>query len=463
MINFRPILLIYLILSVLVDKCKLQSDSNELKISRNKTSFETYLQMNIFDLIYTEFKIENMPLNDHSLQFIDTYNETFALYLRNNYLNCSSITSNNINFAGLIINFNQILKLDLNQKFPKFLKILNLDQNQIRSIDFNFRDNLPDLEYLYIRKNEIKEIDLLQFNHLKLLNLSSNEISQLYKIEFDCKMNSNSYNSKAVEINLDNNLLSYIPKIGTSSFFIDVSVQNQKNDSFKYLSNFMLNFTARYTLKVNSLNLAGNKIEFVDDGFYCNHENPNLGILIKDLYINDSVFDDNTLCYLINALKSKFSDKIRNLKIQTCRTSDSKECKLVNQSQSYCSENLKMNCQNPIFSTAVKVLGVVSFVLISSVFLSCTIKQLKQSCFFKKDEERSSLGSLVTVTNSLQSTTPPTSITKSISQNFSKHSSTSNSVSTTENNKTATNSMTKSLSDHENSSMNDVLNDEFLI
>lgn len=121
------------------------------------------------------FSLKNNRLNHINLSILTRLGNLEKLYLSSNKLSQWSSTMNNI-FPSL-----EILELDRNQltsisslNAPK-LKQLNLDGNQLgKEIDRKIFANLPQLERLQLRDNQIELIDLHAFRQTRLQTIGEN-------------------------------------------------------------------------------------------------------------------------------------------------------------------------------------------------------------------------------------------------------------------------------------------------
>ena len=175
-IDFRNLKILILIECNIqnMDFLNLYSFSNliEINLQKNKISYFTNLKLS---------KLEKLDLSKNNLK---------------EYMIKQDIDFNDINSTVKP-------KLSLFLDFPK-LKILNLSQNKIKSIDLLKKLNSEVLKELDLSINHINSIDALCFVHfgyLNKLNLSHNEISDLTVID---KL---SFCNNIEEINLmDNNI-----------------------------------------------------------------------------------------------------------------------------------------------------------------------------------------------------------------------------------------------------------------
>jgi Leucine-rich repeat (LRR) protein len=147
--------------------------------NRLETINQLYLPLNL-----KIFSLKNNRLNHINLSILTRLGHLEKLHLSSNKLTQWSSTVNNI-FPSL-----EILELDRNDlssisslNAPK-LKQLNLDGNRLGArIDRTIFANLPQLERIQLRDNQIETIDLQAFRYTRLQSLGKSSVHMNTSLE----------------------------------------------------------------------------------------------------------------------------------------------------------------------------------------------------------------------------------------------------------------------------------------
>lgn len=235
-----------------------QSNLQSLNLSFNSL---TKLDSNLFN---QKDKLEKIILNDNKLTSIDfLFDEVVyirILNLSNNKLSTidNNTFDNNSNLTELNLSKNQIKKLD-GVVFKRLINLTSVDlsENLIDSIDVKEIQKLKKLSNLNLNGNRLRSFDFSILNSLKNLNILRLNKNLIYNISMDSISNSN-----LVKLYLNNNKINRID--GTFSGLVKMEeIDLSKNQIDSLPSNIFENLN-----QLRIVNLRDNKIKSLDQNVF---------------------------------------------------------------------------------------------------------------------------------------------------------------------------------------------------
>lgn len=169
-----------------------------------------------------------------------------ARYFPKYNLDNSTITKISINESDIV--FRDTVE-DYN--FIKFIVCLDLSYNNIPTIPIHF-NRLCNIEYLYLKRNKLKNLDLNYNLGLKDLDLSENEFSKIPDFVFNLKnlvkLNMNSNELSELPITKDNKCLEYLYLVNNKFTKIPIEI-----NYFRKLKHMALDCNKITEIAVNNL------------------------------------------------------------------------------------------------------------------------------------------------------------------------------------------------------------------
>lgn len=233
-------------------------NENTLQNTQNLT--EIYLDNNLISWIHKEtfnklISLELLNLNNCPLENIvfGYFGSLKYLYLKSigmSYVNNSSLGNIQI-LVELVLSDNKIKNFELSQM--QYLELLNLTNNSISSTKWNTLVPITSLKTLLVAWNKIKnvsDLNLDQFNQVKDLDLSYNQIESIQRIHFQ------NLSLSLEKLNLESNSINF------------VEFGNLVNLKTLYLRSNMIERISSNTfsnlIELREIYLENNKITLID-------------------------------------------------------------------------------------------------------------------------------------------------------------------------------------------------------
>ncbi|CAF1001076.1 unnamed protein product [Brachionus calyciflorus] len=277
---------------------------------------ESFLGLNISDLDLVNCNIDDkfMQENSHALKNLKTLDHFTLTHNKITYLDHKWFS--NLKITSLFnLSHNYIRKIDidtfksmtnlqrLNLKFNNFTKcfdqlpLLHLKTSLTRLILSHNKltcipvfDRFIRMKILDLSNNQIETLDYNVFQNLinlSVLNLNSN------KLRFIC---SDCFNKNLLYLKLENNYLSRVPNVRHLSSLILLSLKNQ-NEKLKLINNYQFDrVNSVLNLKVD---LDSNDLVYFESKSFCSKLNS---------YLDNVTFSFKTFINMINLNKCLFSE-----------------------------------------------------------------------------------------------------------------------------------------------------------
>lgn len=237
----------------------------------------------------------NLNCNLIDQRYFSSYNRTFALHFNSNFLNKIPNLNMSKNLIELNLDSNELTSLHHPDLLPNEIEVLSFVKNRISVIDQNFFVGFKLLKKISLEMNLIVTIDKLRFNsnRLKILDLSSNQLSNLNELVFE-----NDEYLENLEFYLRNNSLTRMPiLIGRLNSIKEFRLARQKDLKIFYFEYNKIQTSKNSKLIIDNFDLRSNSIDSIGQELLCNL---NLNIIVNNLILFDNYLDIKFICLILN-------------------------------------------------------------------------------------------------------------------------------------------------------------------